>query len=46
MTVTKNFISDVAEVVDLPGDINYLFLLINVLTFHAYKIKFGTNFLF
>ena len=35
--LSKNSISDAAGVLDLPGDINYLFVLITVLTFHAYK---------
>ena len=37
MTVTKNFISDAAGVLDLPADINSLFVLITMLTFHACK---------
>ena len=37
MTVTKNSISYAAGILDLPGDINSLFLLITVLTFHAHK---------
>ena len=44
MTVTKNFISDAAEVLDLSGDINSLFVLITMLTFHAYKKNFATIF--
>ena len=45
MTVTKNSISDAVGVHHLPGDINYLFVLITVLTFHAYKKDFATIFL-
>ena len=45
MTVTKNFISDAVGVLDLPGDINSLFVLITMLTSHAYKKKFATIFL-
>ena len=37
MTVTKNFISDAAGILDLPGDINSLFVLIIMLTLHTYK---------
>ena len=37
MTVTKNSISDAAGVLVLPSDIIHIFVLINVLTFHAYK---------
>ena len=44
MTVTKNPISDAAVVLDLPGDINHLFVLITVLTFHAYKKNFAAIF--
>ena len=39
MTVTKNFISDDAGILDLPGDINCPFILITMLTFRAYKKK-------
>ena len=39
MTVTKNSISDPAGVLNLRGDKSYLLILINVLTFHAYKKK-------
>ena len=42
MTVTKNSISDAAGVLALAGDINYLFLLITVLTFHAHKKNLAT----
>ena len=45
MTLTKNSISDDAGDLDLPGDINSLFVLITMLTFHAYKKNFGTIFL-
>ena len=44
MTVTKNSISDAAGVLDLPGDINSLFVLITMLTFHAYKKNFANIF--
>ena len=44
MTLTKNSISDAAGDLDLPGDINSLFVLITMLTFHAYKKNFGTIF--
>ena len=44
MTVTKNYISDNAGVIDLPGDINYIFVLITVLNFRAYKKNFATIF--
>ena len=40
----KNVISDAAGVLDLPGDINSLFVLITMLTFHAYKKNFATIF--
>ena len=46
MTVTKNFISDAAGVLDLPGDINCLFILITMLTFRAYKKKLPMFFFF
>ena len=41
----KNVISDAAGVLDLPGDINSLFVLITMLIFHAYKKNFATIFL-
>ena len=44
MTVTKNSIADAAWVLDLPEDINSLFVLITMLTFHAYKKNFATIF--
>ena len=46
MTVTKNSITDAARVLDLPGDINFLFVLITLLTFHASKKKFATIFFY
>ena len=46
MTVTKNSISNAAGVLDLPGDINSLFELITVLTFHAYKKIYAAIFFF
>ena len=46
MTVTENFISDAAGDLDLPGDINSLFVFITMLTFHAYKKNFGTIFFY
>ena len=33
----KNVISDAAGILDLPGDINSLFVLIIMLTLHTYK---------
>ena len=39
LTVTKNSISDAAGVLDLPADINSLFVLMAMLTFRAYKKK-------
>ena len=44
MTVIKNLISDAAGVLDLPGNINSLFVLITIITFHAYKKNFATVF--
>ena len=40
----KNVISDAAGILDLPGDINSLFVLITMLTFHAYKKNFANIF--